>query len=319
MFPHAKRVPTIHYVGSGSLLAVLLVGGAVVYQPNLITSPYTGRKGVARGIGGKLAEESLRAVASTEVLEGFKPPLNLLKATGSMVYCVLAVIGGIERFEQDDDDAGWALMVAALAELTSTATYVVMAFTGAGAIVLVVAGAVAAVAYIVAEWLTDDPVARFLEHSEWGVAPYGDEDYSPPWLIAPIGEWPGDFSLQARHLVRVLARFTLRWDVEQWPGVTVSTNLRQPDTIIELRYEYRDDNGAALDMEKRIIRANDLRGSSPYSVAVTPKKYSPVQKNVAIVVEATYVAHNGAEPEELTAVLMAEGHGISSGKVDHVS
>lgn len=169
-----------------------------------------------------------------------------------------------------------------------------------------------------AEWLTDDPVARFLEHSEWGVAPYEDQDYSPPWLIAPIGEWPGDFSLQARHLVRVLARFTLRWDVEQWPGVTVSTNLRQPDTIIELRYDYRDDNGAILDTEKRVIRATDLRGSSPYSVAVTPKKYSPVQKNVAIVVEATYVAHNGAEPEELTAVLMAEGHGIS-GKVDHVS
>ena len=106
MFPQARRVPTIHYVGNGSLLAVLLIGGSIVerppsawplglttlvltaallllaavtkrlltgtavkpfrpgvssrsvlhgriaYQPNLITSPYTGRKGVALGIGG---------------------------------------------------------------------------------------------------------------------------------------------------------------------------------------------------------------------------------------------------------------------------
>lgn len=106
MFPHAKRVPTIHYIGNGSLLTVLLIGGAVVDRPpsswplglttlvvtagllllaavtkrlltgttgkpfrpgsssrsvlhgriasqaNLITSPYTGRKGVALGIGG---------------------------------------------------------------------------------------------------------------------------------------------------------------------------------------------------------------------------------------------------------------------------
>lgn len=106
MFPQVRRVPKLHYVVNGSLLAALLIQGSMVerppsswplglptlavaagtlvllaltkrflvgtavkpfrpgvgsrsvlhgriaYQRNLITSPYTGRKGVALGIGG---------------------------------------------------------------------------------------------------------------------------------------------------------------------------------------------------------------------------------------------------------------------------
>ena len=33
MFPESERVPTLHYVGNGSLLTGLVIGGAVVDRP----------------------------------------------------------------------------------------------------------------------------------------------------------------------------------------------------------------------------------------------------------------------------------------------
>lgn len=234
------------------------------------------------------------------------------------VYAVLDFIAMNEALEKDDNDRAWFLFVAGVAEVGSATMYIALAFNPAlGTWVLVALGVVAAISYIAAMLLEDDPLEEFLENSEWGTAPYGRTGYEPTWADKPVEEWAGDYGLQAQTLLRVLSRFTVKWDLESWPDIRVETNLIRPGTRLEVVFAATYANGTSDSVTRRFGPASLPKGPS---MKLTVGANKPYQAHNArsIEVEVRYRADDGAGEEVLEATLMSEGKGRTYGKVGRV-
>lgn len=143
-------------------------------------------------------------------------------------------------FREGDKDYGTAMYVAAGLEFTAAAATFYTAFavgSSAGPWVGVIAGLLAAGAYIVAGLVKDDELERFLKRCDWGVSPYLDFDENPKWCTKDPSEWEEDFVLQQQMLLRILSQISVQWasHANETLGVTVRTQMLCPDSTISVK------------------------------------------------------------------------------------
>lgn len=234
------------------------------------------------------------------------------------VYCLLDVIAGFEAIDKDDNDRAVFLFLAALAEAISAGYYVWMAASASsGGIGLVVLGAAAAISYIAAMLLEDDPLEEFLENCEWGTKPYGRAGYEPSWADEPVWAWKGNYDVQQQTLLRVLSRFTISWDLHSWPDIKVETSLVRPGTRLRVVFDAEYADGTDDSIEKVFGPASLPRGPS---VAFQVGAGKPYKEHNAreIKVRVQFQPDAGAEEEVLEATLMTDGKGKTYGRAGRV-
>lgn len=246
--------------------------------------------------------------------------VHVVTALCAGVYAVLDFIAASDAWDKDDRDRAAMLVVAGVAEAASCATYAYLAWTGAtgGAVLLLVLGTVAALAYIAALLTEDDPLQEFLENCEWGATPYARPHYHPEWADKPVAVWAGDYELQLTTLLRLLARFTLSWDLKSWPDVELSTSLIRTGMRFEVEFvaEYADGSTGTVE---RHFGAADLPSASPIVLLVSADQAYLAHSARTITVKATYRADVDAKEEVLEAEIMKDGKAIEQGKKTRVA
>ena len=266
---------------------------------------------IAAGIGKFFAEK-----AESELLK--IKHLRFVYATNAVcgfIYAGLNAAAASAAFDQDDDDRAVALLVAATAEIVSAVSYAALLFNplAAAPAYLVVVSVVAAVAYIAATLLEDDPLEQVLKYCEWGISPYDDADYHPIWAMKSVGDWRDDFDMQSRILLRVLTRLTITWNYESWPGVTLSLNVNRPGMRIKTTYRAVFEGGKTHP-DSREFEHSDLPRSLPVTLELTPKMSPTASGMRRLWFTVVFQAHEAAEPETLEVLLMEDGRGITSGR-----
>ncbi len=155
-----------------------------------------------------------------------------------MVYCDAPWCG--TGFAVRGKLYGTAMYVAAGLEFTAAAATFYTAFavgSSAGPCVGVVAGLLAAGAYIVAGLVKDDELERFLKRCDWGVSPYLDFDKNPKWRTKDPSKWEENFILQQQMLLRILSQISVQWasHANETLGITVRTQMLCPDSTISVK------------------------------------------------------------------------------------
>ena len=115
---------------------------------------------------------------------------HLTNGVCGFIYCGLNVVNALEALDQDDKDRAAALAVAAIAEFVVASVYLSMLLNPLATAppYLLAVTVAAALAYISATFLQDDPLEEFLEQCEWGRDAYGDSDYHPFWALARVAD-----------------------------------------------------------------------------------------------------------------------------------
>ncbi len=244
-----------------------------------------------------------------------------LKLFVGIYYARSNYAAGEKAFESGDADRGFALDIASAAEIAGVGAHLwVLAAPGSlvAPWIIPIAGAVAAGAYIAANYLKDDPLEQFLRNCEWGVAPYADNEQHWSWAEKSVLEWKKDYLTQADTLFRLLVRLEAWWNFKNWPAVTIGWQLSQPATVVHVEYMTRFKNGTEHVTDKFTFEGRSLPSSPPYEVTTTPKAGYTGPSIDLVTVRVTLAVDRGVEPETLDCVLMEDGVGIWSKKVTRV-
>lgn len=266
---------------------------------------------IAATIGKYLADKAECEIAKIKYLR-FAYAAN---AVCGVIYAALNAVAAAAAFQQDDDDRAIALLVAATAEIVSAVSYAALLFNplAAAPAYLIVVSVVAALAYIAATLLENDPLAKVLEYCEWGVSPYSKPDYHPIWATKKVGAWKGDFNTQSRLILRVLTRLTITWNYDSWPGVALSINVNRPGVRLKTSFRAVFKGGKSL-AESRVFEHADLPRSLPVKLDLTPRMSATTSGINRLWFSVVFEAHESAQAETLEVLLMDNGVGIRSGK-----
>lgn len=236
------------------------------------------------------------------------------------IYAVLDFIAASDAYAKDDRDRAAMLVIAGVAEAASSATYAYLAWTATTgcAVLLLVLGTVATIAYIAALLTEDDPLEEFLLNCEWGATPYARPHYHPEWADGPVAVWAGDYEQQLTTLLRLLARFTLSWDLKSWPDVELSTSLVRAGMQFDVEFTAEYADGTTGKVEKH-YGAADLAPVSPIVFSVSANQPYTAHSARKVTVRATYRADVDAKVEVLEAEIMEGGKAITFGKETRVA
>ncbi|MBV1861668.1 MAG: hypothetical protein KUG77_24830, partial [Nannocystaceae bacterium] len=243
------------------------------------------------------------------------------QAAAGLVYMTLNFIAASEALDKDDNDRAAALLVAGVAELVASATYIAMLWNPLAVAppYLLAVSLVAAAAYIAATVLTDDPLERFLENCEWGSNPYGESDYHPEWSNVAVSAWKGDFNLQSKLFLRVLARLTIEWDLKRWPASTISINLNRDGMRVEAEF-FGVTYDKIVHKEEQVFKRGSLPKAVPVEFNVKPKtRYLDIPGIDRLYLTIRLTAQRGADEDFVRVLLMEDGKGITSGSKSRVS
>lgn len=243
--------------------------------------------------------------------------LHLTNAVCGYIYCGLNVVNALDALDQDDKDRAAALALAAAAEFVVASVYLSMLFNPAAAAppYLLAVTVAAAIAYISATLLQDDPLEEFLEQCEWGRDAYDDSDYHPFWALARVADWKGDYNVQARMMLRLLTRLTITWDLESWPEADVAINFRQPGMRLKTFYWAVFEDGSKDVLDKRVFDEDSLPTKAPLAIKTNPKvPYTSLPGIHRVWLTVVFRAHTTAQEETLRVLIMDDGKGITSGK-----
>ena len=282
--------------------------------------------GVASGtsllvsIADQAVEKGWIKISETKALAAKRVFVGVRSVVG-LYYTASNAIGAVQAFRKGDNDKGFALSVAATAELAAVFGQVWAVWAPASLVapwVIVVAGAVAAAAYITATFVADHPLEKFLEYCEWGKDRYGDLLYEAKWSDGPVSTWQSSYPKQAQMLLRVLLRLTASWDLKQWPGITVTWAMLDPGTHVEVKYQGLTSTGGVI-TETLVFEGKRLPRKTPIELKVKPKKdfknAAGIQQLFATV---TFKLSEGADAEKLSCLLMTGGIGRTKGEVTRV-
>ncbi len=244
-----------------------------------------------------------------------------LKVIVGAYYAVSNLVDAQNAFRQGDSDRGFALDLAAGAELTA-AVGQLWALALPGSVVapwvVPIAGAVAAAAYIAAMHLEDDPMQQFLENCAWGSAPYSESKEHWAWSEKSVAEWEKDYVTQADTLLRLLVRLRGWWSLDSWPAVTVGWELSQPTTTLKAEYIVTFKNKTEFIAEVFEFQGPSIPKKGPYRVTLKPKRNYNASAIDTVIVRLTLVVDPGTKPEILDCLLKENGVGDDSGKASRV-
>jgi hypothetical protein len=215
-----------------------------------------------------------------------------------------------EAYRSGDRDKGVALGVAAVAETASAVGYAISAFavtSAAGPWIAVLAGLVAAGAYIAAEMFSDDDLAVFLSHSEWGSRPYAEPELQPKWARRAVGAWKGDYVEQRRLLLKLLTKFSVGWDSHgiSAMGVRITLAIVTPDSVLQVKFVARR---AGRDIsDDLVLRGDDLPNRFPGTVVVRPEHTLREGEPPDFIAVVTFQWHPDEPPDRVVFTLRAGG------------
>jgi len=215
-------------------------------------------------------------------------------ATGAF-FAAQNEIAARKAESKGDADRALALRVAAGAEVAGAFGCILSAVavsSAAGPWISVIAGLVAAGAYIAAEILTDDDLGIFLSHCEWGADPYSNPDLEPVWASLAVGGWQGDYVEQRRLLLKLLTKFSVGWESHgfSWLGVRVNLSFVTPESVLEVKFISQRPGQAQVE-DDITLRVDKLPRHFPGSVTVRPEQ-----------------TVDGGEPPDLRAVVTFRWH-----------
>lgn len=237
----------------------------------------------------------------------------------AFIYGVLDTIAAFKALDQDDNDRAAALFIAAAAEFGTMITYGVLIFTGgAGVVALTVLGTIAAIAYIAAMFLKNDPLQQFLTNCEWGSERYGDPKFHPIWAEDAVAKWESNIGNQSRILLRLLSRLKLRWDFELWPSVEVSTSLCRSGFQVRVEFIATFADGTTS-KRQAIYPTEEMPPKPPLEFVVDPGvDYKELPGIRDVVCKVHYRSEFGAEEETIEGTLMKDGHGDTNELIKRV-
>ncbi len=214
-------------------------------------------------------------LSQTEVLKATRA-FSVVRGITGAYYGWKDIKAAQKAFRQGDKDYGTAMYVAAGLEFTAAAaTFYTAAAAGStlGPWVGVIAGLLAAGAYIVAGLLKDDELEEFLKRCEWGASPYLAFDTDPKWCTTSPNAWGGDYLLQQRFLLRILSQVSVGWvsHANETLGVSVQTQMLCPQSTIsvELIGTLRD-GGQVVDLAE--FAGASLPAKVPGAIVVRPSR-----------------------------------------------
>lgn len=244
-----------------------------------------------------------------------------LRSLAGVYYAVANVRAAEKAFRNGDSDRGFALDIAAGAEVTA-AIGQIWALALPGSVVapwvVPIAGLVAAGAYVTATYLKDDPMQQFLENCAWGSAPYSESTAHWAWSEKSVLEWKKDYVTQADTLLRLLVRLRGWWSFGTWPAVTVGWELSQPTTTLKAEYIIKFKNKTEFTAEVFEFQGSSIPKKGPYRITLKPEKNYKASGIDTVTVRLTLLVDRSTKPEVLECVLMKDGIGVKSGKAGRV-
>lgn len=242
-----------------------------------------------------IGEEYAKKVLKDRSLRVAQRVFLAARGVTGVFFVVQNELDARKALSKGDADRALALRVAAVAEGAGAIGCFITAFSvssAAGPWISVIAGLVAAGAYIAATILTDDDLGVFLSQCEWGSGPYSKPELQPSWAALSVGEWKGDCVEQRRLLLKLLTKFSVGWESHgySWLGVRVNLSFGTPDSVLEVKFVSRRPGQAEVE-DDITLRVDQLPRTFPASVNVRPEH-----------------TVDGGEPPDLKAVVTFRWH-----------
>jgi hypothetical protein len=119
-------------------------------------------------------------------------------------------------------------------------------------------------------------------------------------------------------LLRVLSRFRVWWDWDQWPGVTVAWEFQRPTSRLRVEYEGVDASGEKY-TETYLLEGHSLPSRAPFKVTITPKyNYLEIPGIRTLTCQVFFRLDSGAREDVLECGLMENSVANTEGKVTDV-
>jgi hypothetical protein len=224
-------------------------------------------------------------------------------------FAVKNVRDARSAFRSGDRDKAVALGVAAVAEAASFAGYAtaIAATSAVGPWIAVLAGLVAAGAYIAAEMFADDELATFLSHSAWGSRPYAEPELQPKWARRSVGAWKGDYVEQRRLLLKLLTKFSVGWESHgiSAMGVKITLAIVTPDSVLRVKFVARR---AGREISGDLVtRGDELPDRFPSNVVVRPEHTLREGEPPDLIAVVTFQWHPDEPPDRVVFTMRSGG------------
>jgi hypothetical protein len=203
--------------------------------------------------------------------------LYVVRAITSAYYVAKNADAAIDAFKEGRTGTAIAMTAAFAGELAAAGAYCWSAIyvgSTAGPAVAAIAGLIAAGGYIAATLLTEDEFKVFLENCEWGSDKYGDADDKPLWSPGSISTWRGDYLLQQRLLIKILAKFEVRWQSHGIPaaGIRIRLGLTTSESTLEVTWLAKFPSGKTITENRKFRSGKNLPTDLEKGFQVRPDK-----------------------------------------------
>jgi hypothetical protein len=265
-----------------------------------------------------LSDEYIKEVLKDDALRIGRGYILRVRAVGAGVFAVKNARDALKAYEKGDRDAALLLGIAAAGEAAAGFGYFVSTVataSAAGPWIAVVGTLVAAGAYIAAEMFTDDELATFLSHSEWGSRPYAEASLQPKWAASAVGTWKDDYIEQRRLLLKLLTKFSVRWASHgiSAMGVEITLAVVTPQSVLRVKFVARRDGEDVSD--DLVFRDGALPQRFPGTVVARPGDTLRRGEPPDFIAVVDFQWHPDEQPERVVFTLRAGGVDQPDGEV----